>query len=248
MAVVVAHKCHKGLKRPQNEDYIWVDEQIGLFIVADGLGGHDAGDVASQQAATTAGTHIATSLKGEPFSASEIRALITEAVETANTEVYETAKTASQKRKMGTTIVLALIQTDTAFISHVGDSRAYLARAATLTQLTEDDSWRVEFGDQTQTQGSGRRNRFEHFLTKAIGQPSTIDPSFQELEILPGDWLLLCSDGLWNIVDDDQILAALQQANADPSQATKTLVEAANAAGGDDNISVVAIYVQSTTA
>jgi protein phosphatase len=245
MTVVSAHQCHIGQKRAQNEDYVWVDEQAGIFIVADGMGGHDAGDIASQLAATTTGPNLVEHLKSESRSTAELRELFVRTIETANTTVYDTASSSGHTRKMGTTIVVALVRPPVAYISHVGDSRAYLARGATLTQLTEDDSWDVEFGNQAQAQNSGRRHKFGHFLTKAVGQPSPVNPSFKELEISAGDCLLLCSDGLWSVVDDDQILAEIRKAEATPPQVVDALVAAANAVGGDDNISVVAIQVRS---
>jgi protein phosphatase len=209
MTVASAHQCHIGQKRAQNEDYVWADEQAGLFIVADGMGGHDAGDIASQLAATTTGPNLVEHLRSESLSTDELRELFVRTIETANTTVYDTASSSGHTRKMGTTIVVALVRPPVAYISHVGDSRAYLARGATLTQLTE------------------------------------VNPSFKELEISAGDCLLLCSDGLWSVVNDDQILAEIRKAEATPPQVVDALVAAANAAGGDDNISVVAIQVRS---
>jgi protein phosphatase len=156
--------------------------------------------------------------------------------------VFQAATEAAQKRKMGTTIVVMLIAHAHIFLSHAGDSRAYLARGGQLHQLTEDDSWGAQFaaaGKKTE----GERGRFDHFLTKSIGQEFPIHPSFRAFAVEPGDWLLLCSDGLWNMVSDEAILAELQRPEAPPRHVAETLVAAANAAGGKDNISVIAIKI-----
>ena len=247
MKIISAHKCETGLVRPQNEDYVWVDERAGLYIVADGMGGHDAGDVASHMAASSIGSTLVEQLKShsKPLSPTELKELMVNAVEAANKMVWDEAHTAEHERKMGTTIVMALVQSTTAYISHAGDSRAYLAQGSTLTQLTEDDSWRFEFGGSDKSKDNVRVGIIEHYLTKAIGQEFAVDPSFQELTLSPGDCLFLCSDGLWGMIKDDQILAELQKIKSDPTQAVETLVEAANAAGGNDNISAIAIKVSS---
>jgi protein phosphatase len=249
MTIASAHESDVGAKRKRNEDYVWVDEPSGLFIVADGMGGHEAGDVASQLAATTVGEIILDELKvrTEPISPTIIAKMMTDAIETANTIVFNAAQEAGQKRRMGTTIVVALVRSSVTYISHVGDARAYLVRGATLMQLTKDDSWKVEFGARVSPQQAGiQDSKFDHILTKAIGQDSLLKPSSTEVQITPGDWLLLCSDGLWNMVEDNQILAELQNAGDDPAHAVETLVTAANEAGGKDNISVVAIKVLSS--
>ncbi|MCB0213342.1 MAG: serine/threonine-protein phosphatase, partial [Anaerolineae bacterium] len=144
MAIISAHKNDIGRNEERdNEDYIWVDDRIGLYIVADGMGGHEAGDIASELAATTIAEAIADQLsqKTDTLDADEIKTIIIDAAETANKKVYQAAHAAKQKRKMGTTVVMAFIPAATAYISHAGDSRAYLLRNSTLTQLTEDDSW-----------------------------------------------------------------------------------------------------------
>jgi protein phosphatase len=145
---------------------------------------------------------------------------------------------------MGTTIVVALVRSSVAYISHVGDARAYLARGATLMQLTKDDSWKVQFGDKNLSSKTDiPEGKFDHILTKAIGQDTDLNPSSTEVKLAPGDWLLLCSDGLWNMVEDEQILAELQNESNDPAQVVEALIAAANEAGGKDNISVIAIKI-----
>jgi protein phosphatase len=243
MPVVSAHKSDIGRKKLRNEDYVWVDDQAGLYILADGMGGQEAGEVASQLAAVTIRDLVGVKLKrnSETLPAEAIKALLFEALETANTTVFEAAQAAGHKRQMGTTVLVALLQSSTAYISHAGDSRAYIIRGSGLKRLTEDDSWGTWNPSAVKSAEKGKRSPLEHFLTKYIGQDSALDPSFVAVEVAPEDWLLLCSDGLWSSVDEEQILAELQKAGNDPHRLVETLVSAANHAGGEDNISVVAI-------
>jgi len=249
MTVVSAHGTDTGRVRQRNEDYVWVDEQAGVFIVADGLGGHQAGDVASRLAATTVGELVAAGIgdANERLSAAAVRELMTGAIETANERVGAAASKARQGLRMGTVIVVAVVRPPVAYISHAGDARAYLMRDSSLTRLTEDDSvvaQLVAAGELSEAEARNHPQR--NLVTKVVGQGSPVQPSFREVAVEPGDWLLLCSDGLWDMVDDEGILDELEKADGDPARATEALVRAANAAGGTDNISVVAIRVLPT--
>jgi PPM family protein phosphatase len=242
MPVISAHKSDVGRKKPRNEDYVWVDEQAGLYILADGLGGQEAGEVASQLGTTTISKAIEDKLKVDPdLPAKTIEALVVEALETANATIFNAAQAAGHKRQMGTTAVVAVLQTSTAYISHAGDSRAYLVRGATLKQLTEDDSWGVFSASAQKSTVKNKRSPLDHFLTKYVGQENSLNPSFIEIALMPGDWLLLCSDGLWSMVDEEQILAELKKAGNEPGRLVEALVAAANQAGGEDNISIIAL-------
>ncbi len=243
MEIVSAHRCDIGRTHSQNDDYVWVDEAANIFIVADGMGGQEAGNVASRMTAETVGAMLAREMRTAPqLAAEDITKIMVEAIETANRDVFSAAQKAEQKRKMGTTIVAVVVKADVVTISHAGDSRAYLLRGQTLQQLTEDDSWGAQFAAAgVENKKNGEKGRFDHFLTKSIGQGSEIDPSLLTVYVQPNDWLLLCSDGLWNMVDDAQILRVLLNAGDNPQAAVDTLVSAANAAGGKDNISVIAL-------
>ncbi|RMF00365.1 MAG: serine/threonine-protein phosphatase [Chloroflexi bacterium] len=242
MTFVSAHACDIGRVHSQNDDFVWVDESAGLFIVADGMGGHETGYVASKMAATQVAELVLPQLGTQPPpTVAQLKTLLAEAIETANRAIFSAARQAEQKRKMGTTIVAMLVRERQAYISHAGDSRAYLGRGANLTQLTEDDSWGAQFA--AAGVAAGEKGRFDHFLTKSVGQENQVDPSFCVADIQPGDWLLLCSDGLWNMVSDEEIAAALHRFDPDPVPLVEWLVAAANRAGGKDNISVVAVRV-----
>jgi protein phosphatase len=241
MSFISAHKNDIGRnKKRNNEDYIWVDQQAGLFIVADGMGGYRGGEVASRLAATTISEIIVSYLKEKtrPLSTDVVKTLMFKAVEAANRAVLKAAQETGHD-KMGTTVVMAQVEASMAYICHVGDSRAYLVRGSATTQLTQDHSW-VNFV-QSASSSSKPAKSIEHVLTQAIGQATPPDPSFTQTALEPGDYLLLCSDGLWNMVDDNRILAELLRAGDRVDRAVEALIDAANAAGGKDNISVVIV-------
>ncbi len=242
MTIVSAYKSDKGRgPKKTNEDYIWADEQHKLFIVADGVGGQEAGDIASQLTAKTVGHYIVAKLQHQnpPTTSAAIKEMVVNAIETANKKVVAEAEKAGQKRTMSSTIVMAFVQASRAYISHAGDSRAYLIRESTVNQVTEDDVWEhfADGGAAPKINGTFIKG----ILIKTVGQESEVEPSFLELPLKPGDCLLLCSDGLTKMVAEDQFLAEIQKAGDDMEQVVKALVDSANAAGGYDNISVAVI-------
>ncbi len=248
MKIVSAYKSDIGRnERRKNEDYIWVDEKVGLYIVADGMGGQEAGEIASELASTTISDSVKDRLQAAAAPPPDkLETIMAEAIEAANQAVSKAAKAADQKRKMGATVVVALLQGTNAYISHAGDARAYLVRGSTIMQLTRDDSWVAELeAEGLVGKDEVRGHIYEHIVTKAIGQETQLSPSFAEVPLTPGDWLVLCSDGLWNMIEDEAILAEIQAAHDDPTRAVEKLIDAANEAGGKDNISIVAIRVPS---
>jgi protein phosphatase len=246
MLIEFAYKSDKGQIRQHNQDYIWADGEAGVFIVADGMGGLEAGEVASQLSATTVARLIMEGLGGgqNQLPPGEVEQLMLKALESSNQAVLAAAREEGQIRKMGTTIVVVLVQLPTVFICHAGDTRAYLVRKATLTQLTEDDSYVAELvAAGVISKDDIKGHPFEHVVTKAIGQNSPLEPTFSQLNVEADDWLLLCSDGLTNMVSEEVLLLELNDANGDPNYVVDALTEAANKAGGKDNISVIAIRI-----
>jgi protein phosphatase len=246
MHAIFACQSDVGRVHTHNEDYIWVDGDKGIFIIADGLGGHEAGEVASQLTATTVGQMIAAGLPAAaaPFSPDVVKTEMVRALEASNETVLAAAHEEGQTRQMGATIVVLLLQLPKIYVCHAGDARVYLARDLTLTQLTEDDSFVAQLvaaGVISKDEAEAHAYRF--VVTKAIGQNPPLEPTFSQLDARPNDWLLLCSDGLTDMVSEAHLLAALQTANGDPNHVVNTLTEAANAAGGKDNISVIAIRI-----
>ncbi|MEX0825853.1 MAG: PP2C family serine/threonine-protein phosphatase [Acidimicrobiia bacterium] len=221
-----------GRVRDHNEDAIWPEpgsgESIGplLVAVADGMGGHAGGEIASRTAIDTAvGVGGTAALR----------------IQAANLAVLDDANHQPRLAGMGTTLTLAVIEPDGRVdLGHVGDSRAYLFRAGALKRVTTDHSYVSEMMAAGRlTPEEAAVHPYRSVVTRAIGLEPAVDVDTFELELTPGDRLLICSDGLSSLIDDAAIAGVLKE--SDPAAAARGLVEAANRAGGDDNISVVIV-------
>jgi serine/threonine protein phosphatase PrpC len=232
MRLVAAKKTDPGRVREGNEDGYLVDDRMGLFAVADGMGGHQAGEVASATALEALRAAVAS---GEP---------IRDAIDRANEAVLERSAGDERLRGMGTTMTAGTLAAGgTLLLGHVGDSRAYLARDGELTQVTEDHSLVEEMvrrGELTPEQAEVHPRR--SVITRALGIEPGVEVDLYPVELHEGDRMLLCSDGLTTMIRAEEI-AAILQGEPDPQRAANTLVEAANAAGGEDNITVLVIDV-----
>ncbi|HZQ76108.1 MAG TPA: Stp1/IreP family PP2C-type Ser/Thr phosphatase [Acidimicrobiia bacterium] len=219
-----------GRGRPDNEDSLLVDREHHLYAVADGMGGHRAGEVASATAIETLKSAYA---GGRPLD---------QAVEAANAAVFSKAADDAALRGMGTTLTAVAVQDGrTAVFGHVGDSRAYLLRDGTVTQVTDDHS----LVEQLVREGRLSPEEAHHhpqraIITRALGVDAQVEVDVYRVDLQPGDRLLICSDGLTNMLSDQTIRVTLCR-HADPQQAADTLVDMANQAGGDDNITVVVL-------
>lgn len=241
MILISAQQSDPGQGAKRNEDYIWLDEPAGIYIVADGMGGQEAGELASRLAATTTGEYITSRLNDERY---QPKALLIEAIEAANAEVMTAAQAAQQDRPMGAAIVATLVCLPITYICHAGDARAYLFHDSALTRLTVDDSWVAQLlASGVISEEQARKHPLGNILTKAVGHESPLEPACTEITLTPGDWLLLCSDGLWKMIPDEQIQAEINQSSSSPASVVETLVQAANAAGGEDNISLLVVKV-----
>jgi protein phosphatase len=223
-----------GRKRRRNEDAYVVAPP--LFCVADGMGGAQAGEVASRLAAAA----VEEADPGDRSGPERVTALIQE----ANRRVYERASVDPEASGMGTTMTVALVEDGRVAIGHVGDSRAYLFRAGALEQLTEDHSLvneLVKSGKLSREEADQHPQR--SVITRALGTDPNVDVDAFTVESQPGDLYLLCSDGLSSMVDNDQILDAIDRSRNDLNAATASLVAAANRGGGEDNITVVAFEI-----
>ncbi len=231
-----------GRVRESNEDCAFVDTDLGLLIVADGMGGHAAGEVASSIAMEVTTSFLRESLpngdsKPEPI---EIRSLLFQAIAQAGHAIQVRAAGDSALTGMGTTIVLALSRGGLLHIAHVGDSRAYLMREGSLRQLTSDHSVVAEMiraGEITPKEARAHRRR--NILSRCLGGESIPQVDVQAIPWSNGDCLLLCSDGLNTMVEDRKIEKMLARCRADLEHACEALVKAANSKGGKDNISVI---------
>jgi PPM family protein phosphatase len=219
-----------GRGRPENEDSILVDAAHGLYAVADGMGGHRAGEVAS---ATAIETLKAAYVGGQRLD---------EAVEAANAAVFAKAADDDALRGMGTTLTAVALEDDrTALLGHVGDSRAYLMRDSTVTQVTDDHSLVEQLVREGRLSPEEAHNHPQRaIITRALGIDAQVEVDTYRVDLKPGDRLLICSDGLTNMLSDDTIAVTLRR-HPDPQQAADTLVDMANQAGGDDNITVVVL-------
>lgn len=243
MTSISAYKTDVGRVSKHNQDYIWTDESNQVYVVADGMGGQDAGELASELAATTTGQFIMARLQAHA-TAAVVKEIMSAALEAANETVMQAAQAAKQDRPMGAAIVVAVVRPPTAYISHAGDARAYLIHQATVTRLTTDDSWVAQLvANGVITEEQAEHHPLGHILIKAVGHESPLEPAFREVSVTPDDWLLLCSDGLWKMLSQEQFLTVLQPPDVTPTSAAETLVEAANAAGGKDNISIILIKI-----
>jgi len=240
-----------GLVRAHNEDAVLVFEAqnqgdkaadvFGLFILADGMGGHQAGEVASSLAARTVahrvlqGVYLPYLLSGRPDESQPLTEALTRAIDEASQIVYKTVPGG------GTTLTCALVIQDRAVLAHVGDSRAYVYHGGSLRQITKDHSYvdkLVELGQLTVEEAAMHPQK--NVLYRAVGQEGTLEVDTY-LEALPsGSRLLLCCDGLWSMISDKDILRILATADT-PQAACDQLVAAANAAGGRDNITTVVV-------
>jgi len=236
-----------GRKRKGNEDSLFVNPEQNLFVVADGMGGHAAGEVASRVAVESINEFVCMTSGDEeitwPFGLDESMSYdgnrLKTSVRYANNKVLAATKESVEYEGMATTVVGVLVDGATANLTHVGDSRIYLYRSGQLTQLTSDHSWvneQLQGGMLTAEQA--RSHPLRNVVTRALGGKPDLDVEMQVHEALPGDLLLLCSDGLTTMVPDPEIARLLSE-NGGVEGAAKALVDEANRKGGEDNITVV---------
>ena len=237
-----------GRKRDHNEDSYLVNAELGLFAVADGMGGHAGGDRASRLAVEILEREIrdrdldhATIPIGPSAEAPAARNLRSAAL-TAGRAIFDLAEGNPQLAGMGTTLTAVLFTGGRAYLAHVGDSRAYLYRDDRIEQLTEDHSWieeQVKAGFMTPDEA--RDSSLRHIITRSVGFERDVEVDLHVMPILMGDCFLICSDGLSNFLEPVDLRHDLGQGFY--SEVPKRLVALANERGGDDNITVVLIYV-----
>ena len=230
-----------GRARRNNEDAVALDEPGGVAVLADGMGGYNAGEVASQMASVRVRDELGQRLKalGHDATDLEIKSAMFDAVEAANHEVYNAALTTAEYAGMGTTLVVAIFRNERLWLGHIGDSRAYRFRAGHLEQLTRDHSLlqeQIDAGLITAEQAAYSMHK--NLVTRAVGVDDLVELEIHDHPVEPGDLLLLCSDGLSDMLTDDQI-AQLLRSNDSLEAAGAMLIQAANTAGGRDNIAVI---------
>jgi PPM family protein phosphatase len=243
-----------GQRRDHNEDSFLVDDALGLYIVADGMGGHAGGGTASRLAVETIQQSVKEAREREPevFGAhagvedSALPDVLREAVEAACLKIFQTAQGSPELSGMGTTVTAALLDGRTAFIAHVGDSRCYLLREERIYQVSEDHSLvNEQLKAGAISEDEAKHSRFKNIITRSVGFEQQVQVDLMGLELEPKDILLICCDGLSNLVEDAEILHVAGDAPLD--EAPVRLIGLANERGGDDNITVVVIRVQEPT-
>ena len=230
-----------GRSRSNNEDSTRVDAQVALAVLADGMGGYNAGEVASQMATSFIGRELGRWLREAGAGASdlEVRRAMDICVDNANRAIFNAANSNPAYAGMGTTLVLAVFRDTRLLLGHVGDSRAYRLRAGRLAQITRDHSLlqeQIDAGLITPEQAAFSAHK--NLVTRAVGVEDTVLLETRVHEVQPGDLYLLCSDGLSDMLDD-AVLAQLLQMHGALATTAALLVDAANDAGGKDNISLV---------
>lgn len=252
----VGRRTDLGQLRELNEDslltldLVWsnksINRPLGLFVVADGMGGHEGGEIASGLLVRAVAQHAAgellprvTAAGGEPI---DYGAWLTSAIQAGNDEVFEHSQTAGND--MGTTVVAALVAGNEAYVAHVGDSRAYRINAASIEQITVDHSLVESLVASNQiTREEARRHPQSNVIYRTIGDKRQVAVDLNRVTLTPGDSLLLCSDGLSGMVTDD-VLQRLVVTTASPQAACDALIDAANRAGGEDNITAIVIRAE----
>lgn len=250
-ALEVATRSDTGRVRPHNEDSVFVDLELGLALLADGMGGYNAGEVASSMATRLMASGLANAFaqRGTDRRVAEsrtwVQATLAEEVVRTNATIHEAAANQPQYSGMGTTLVAAIFHDNLVTVAHAGDSRLYRLRDWELGLLTRDHSvLQEQIDDGAITVEQARQSKYKNLLTRALGVDPEVDVAIGDWDARPGDQFLLCSDGLTDMVADDQIAMTMLEFGADPERCASRLVDLANENGGRDNISVVLLKVK----
>lgn len=248
MVIEYAGLTHVGMKRNHNEDSFLLVPEVDLFIVADGMGGHSSGEIASRIAVDEVAEFFRMTERDEeatwPYKMDRARnydenRLVT-SVKLANARIFEQAQAEAKYKGMGTTIVTVFFHGNTAYVGHVGDSRVYLYRQGQLRQVTEDHSLLNDYIKAKKLTPEEIEN-FPHknVIVRALGMKDSVDVDVVREQPQPGDTFLMCSDGLSGLVTDPDMAQILATSGDDLNVAAERLIEAANANGGNDNVTVV---------
>lgn len=248
MIYKICTQTDRGRIRKNNEDAVAIDSQTGLCLLADGMGGYKAGEIASNMAVTFIRLELGSWLsQTRNPTAHEIRRNMEACVESANLSIFNAACSNVDYEGMGTTLVVGVFQEDRLMLGHIGDSRCYRLRGKEFVQITKDHSLlqeQVDAGLMTPTQALSSPNR--NLITRALGVDDSVLVEINEYRVELGDMYLMCSDGLSDVVDNASIRSILDGKVTLPQMAEQ-LIQAANDGGGHDNISVVLVEAMEST-
>ncbi len=250
-SIEIVSRTDAGKVRSHNEDFVLHDHDTGVVLLADGMGGYNAGEVASGMAAriiVEGLSHTWRGLMANKRAVANSRAVVSgaiqEQVERANWAIYEKAQGDPQCAGMGTTLLVGLLYDNQITVGHIGDSRLYRLRGKSLEQVTKDHSLLQEQVDSgVISKEDARKSRNKNLLTRALGIDPKVDADVHSYATEPGDVYLLCSDGLNDMVDDEEIRLTLITLQSNLALAAEQLVLSANDNGGRDNVSVVLVKV-----
>jgi len=249
----VVGKTDQGLVRLGNEDYLHLDEKNAVYAVCDGMGGHQAGEIASMTASETIRTlfdHFRNDLLNDSRLSLDRTLLpsgelLLKSIRLTNREIYTKAATDPALAGMGTTIVAVAFEGDVMSVAHVGDSRAYRLDAKKLQPLTKDHSWVSEMQQNHQLSEEEALSVVgKNVITRALGVRENVEIDYRLIKVKPGDIYILCSDGLSGFADDEDIFAVANKARSDVKRIVDDLVQLANDRGGSDNVTVVVIEIK----
>jgi protein phosphatase len=243
----VVSATHPGMVRSHNEDSIATDAEIGLAVLADGMGGYNAGEVASGIAVEMIRTEMKKALSKknpEELNGRDAEQLIEKHATRANIAIYQASQSQPQYSGMGTTLVVALWHDNQVSVGHIGDSRLYRLRGGALEQITRDHSLLQEQIDSGMiTKEQARHSQNKNLVTRAVGIDPEVETEVHTYSVQPGDVYLLCSDGLSDMVTDEDVQLTLSSLAANLPLAAEQLVQLANDNGGRDNVSVILVRV-----
>ena len=247
LTIRYAARTDVGMRRNHNEDCFSIFEDDRLVLVADGMGGHAAGEIASGLATVEVGRFFHFGKEPWPFdpqpALSDLENRLVCAFKVANRKIFETSRTEGGRRGMGTTLAAAAFDSKHICVAHVGDSRVYRIQDETITRLTRDHSFLEQFKEINPGMTREEEHAFPHknVITRALGLSDDVDVDVKQLALEPGDAFLLCSDGLSGHVEDEEMLEVVREADGDLVAAVARLVERANEEGGNDNITAVLV-------
>lgn len=237
---------HKGMRREHNEDSYLVDPDLGLYIVADGMGGHQAGDVASRLCVDAIQKRLAETLVNAKDDPEALGNTVLDALNHANQTIRRSPLFDRQQANMGTTVALVLTRGDEAIVAHVGDSRVYRMRGGKMIALTRDHSFlQAQVGAGFVSKEEARLSHNRNLVTRALGMEASVSADVGHSRVAPGDVFLICSDGLNTMVSDNDIEIAVNELQENLDLTGQVLVQVANDHGGHDNITLVLLKAQS---
>lgn len=245
--VRIAGCTDTGLRRQINEDHIGFDQDLGIAVLADGMGGHQSGEIASHMAVESVLENLQELMNPETSGAitgSQLLEQVSNTISYSNTRIFDAAEKLEQHKGMGTTVVALIVKESQIYAGHVGDSRLYLYRQRALTRITRDHSLVQDLIDRGfYTEEEARQANVGHIVTRALGTKEEVEVDTVQQEFQQGDIFLLCSDGLSDMVDDWRIEEMLREGAQDLQSTAQALVDTANRNGGKDNISVILVEV-----